>query len=149
MHLNHLITGGATRKTAVLFLLATAALVGPAVMSMAPASAATGSRLAEPAYAIVCHDDVCIQTASKNVTYANVNAWANTTTFKGHFQLVNRTCDITEGNSPNETWPAGGAHYTFKNIYYNPIACGDFWEVIGWKESGKTYVDIGNDGFQI
>jgi len=78
---------------------------------------------------------VCIQTASKSGALANVNAWARSTTFTGHFQLIDN-CDVTVANSPTETWPAGGRHYTFTNIHY--ADCGDFWEVVAWSNSNDN-----------
>jgi hypothetical protein len=138
------------KRAVMLSALSAAALIGLSVMSSIPANAAAHSRPIVPAYAIVCHDDACIQTASKNATYANVNAWANNTTFYGHFQLVNTGCGTTWGNSPNETWPAGGRHYTFQNIEWNPPVCGDFWSVTAWRHnSNGTYTSLGTVGFQI
>jgi hypothetical protein len=119
---------------------ASAASAAPAVTAI-PANAAAHSQHLAPNFAILCGGDVCLQTASKNGPLANINAWARSTTFTGHFQLIDN-CGITVANSPNETWPAGGRHYTFTNIHYED--CGDFWEVVGWRHnSNGTYTNLG------
>jgi len=138
------------KRVAVLSALSAAALISFSAVAAIPASAATSSRPVTPRFAIVCHADACIQTASKGATLANVNAWANTTTFFGHFQLVNTGCGNTVANSPNETWPAGGRHYTFTNIQWQGGVCGDFWSVTAWRHnSNGTYTSLGTVGFQI
>lgn len=121
---------------------ASAAPVKPAT----PANAAT-HRPVTPRFAIVCGGNVCIQTASKGSSLANVNAWARNTTFFGHFQLVDG-CGVTVANSPNETWPAGGTHYTFTSIHW--ADCGDFWTVTAWRHnSNGSYTSLGSVSFSI
>jgi hypothetical protein len=137
------------KKAMVLSALSVAALIGFSAMSVIPANAAT-PQITRPAFAVVCHADACIQTASKGATYANVNAWANTTTFYGHFQLVNTGCGNTVANSSTGTWPAGGKHYTFKNIVWSGDTCGDYWSVTAWRHnSNGSYTSLGTVGFQI
>ena len=129
---------------------AAAASAAPA-MTAIPAHAVTHSRPVTPRFAIECHGDVCIQTAAKGATLATVNAWADTTTFTGHFQLVNTGCGITVANShPDKTWPAGGSHYPFTGIQWKGGACGDFWQITAWKHNPNgTYTSLGSVGFQI
>ena len=93
------------RRKAILSVVA----LGLFAMSTVPAAAATtrAHRMTGD-FAIQCSGDVCMQTASKNATYATIHAWANNKTFYGHFQLWNRGCGNTVANSPDETWPAGG-----------------------------------------
>lgn len=137
------------RRATVFSALAAAALIGLSSVIVTPANAVTRSLPKSPFFAIKCSGDVCIQTASKNLTYANVNAWANTTTFTGHFQLLNTGCGITWGNSPTGTWPAGGTHYTFVNVLYDPVCGGDHWQVIAWKKTANGNKNIGAVAFQI
>jgi hypothetical protein len=126
--------------------LGTVAASAAPTMTAIPAHAA-GSRTVAPRFAIVCGGDACIQTASKGGVLANVNAWARSTTFTGHFQLVNG-CGNTVANSPNETWPAGGRHYTFANIHF--ADCGDNWKVVAWRHnSNGTYTNLGAAVFAI
>jgi hypothetical protein len=137
-------------KRAVTSLAACAiTAIGLSVTGTAAANAAAGTGHVTPGYAIVCGGDTCIQTASISGSYANVRAWANTTTFFGHFQLVNTGCGTTIATSPNQVWPAGGAHYTFVNIFWK-TSCGNSWRITGWKKVSPTKWDnMGSADFSI
>jgi hypothetical protein len=139
------------KRATVISALSAAVLIGSSVMSAIPANAASLS--VRPAFGTVCGGDACIQTASKGGTYANVNAWANTTTFSGHFELQNVGCGypgLHIANSSTGTWPAGGTHYTFKNIIWHGMGCGgDSWAVIAWKKTSSGFSQIGFVSFQI
>jgi hypothetical protein len=96
-----------SRRGAVRAALSTAAAVGLLAAAPLPAEAAAGS--------IVCNGPyLCIQTVSSSSSGADVNAWANTESFYGYFYLNVWFGSIGElGESPQQTWPAGGKHYTF------------------------------------
>jgi hypothetical protein len=139
-------------KRAVAFLIACAiAVLGLSVVSAASANASAGTGRVTPDFAIICSGDVCIQTQSiSGAGYADLKAWANTTGFYGHFQLVNTNCGNTIAKSPNETFAAGESHhYLFTNIYIESV-CGDNWRVTGWKWiSNGVLQNMGAVAFQI
>jgi hypothetical protein len=127
------------------------ALIGSAAVSTLPAHASTAAsapvltRL-QPGVImsngdILCSGDVCIQGIDQGETEASVKAWADKTTFTGHFEIINVTSDYA--NSPNKKWIAGGAGYVFT---YEPE--GTSYEVIAWKGT-KTFTNIGRVQFTL
>jgi hypothetical protein len=135
-------------KLAVLLAASAIALAAPAVLSSVPAqasvSAPASAALIPQAYgAIQCSGDVCIQSTCAHCNIQNINAWANTYTFTGHFEFFFGIYVIR--NSPDRTWPAGGTHYTFTGVDRAlGTAC-----VRAWKKVSGGYHDIGTVCFYL
>jgi hypothetical protein len=120
------------RKMAILSGLSVATLIGPPVLGALPASAAGTGK-------ILCGGDLCMQTLSVNDSTNNavVAAWADTSNFYGHFEII---CPYGQyENSPNENWKAGGANYKFTNVILEYGA----YDIIAWKDSSGKYTNIG------
>jgi hypothetical protein len=144
-----------TSRITAISALSACALIGPAVVSALPANASTFTPTSVSAAValrvpgveplsngdILCNGDVCIQGIDQGETEASVKAWANRTTFTGHFEIINVTSDYA--NSPNQKWIAGGAGYVFT---YEPE--GTSYEVIAWKGT-KTFTNIGDVQFTL
>src|ERR1700735_4096354 len=93
------------RRVAGRAVLASAAVVG--LMAAAPPADAAGTILCASPY-------LCLQTVSTTKTIADINAWADTKSFYGYFYIQVSFGKIGQiGDSPEQTWPAGGKHYTF------------------------------------
>lgn len=126
--------------------VAAVALAVPAMaLSTSGDAHAATARMGIPNGDIVCGGDLCIQTNSVNTTActAVVAAWANTSTFYGHFEL-----SISGGfvaNSNTQTWPAGGQNYKF-NVHFNPHA---EYEATAWGYNGGQYQNLGTVDFTI
>jgi hypothetical protein len=111
----------------------------------------THTATVKPRFDILCGGPyICIQTKQITDPTASVNAWANTTSFTGHFELLNG-CDQFVANGPIKTdrlFPAGSNPYTFTNIHW--ADCQDSWTIIAWKEAGGgRYTDVGSVNFSI
>jgi hypothetical protein len=93
--------------------------------------------------AIICQGDVCIQSNCAKCDSQNIEAWANTYTFTGHFQ-INWGCGpgCETSNSPNKRWIHGGAGYSFDGIPYGVSACVIAWE--GPYNTGSRWRSIGD-----
>jgi hypothetical protein len=115
--------------------------------SVAPEAAPQASAAVPDAYgAILCQGDVCIQSQCAHCDVQNINAWANTYTFTGHFELT-FGCSIAgcnNFNSPNRSWPRGGTHWTFDGVPAATISA----SVRAWK-GGPPWHAIGNVGFYL
>lgn len=141
-------------RMALLTALASAALVALLGTSAIPAAAAPamGAATANPIGSIVCGGDVCIQTQSANISNctAVVAAWANTTTFFGHFEIVPLGPTITPGvNSPggDKTWPAGGTNVKITIPFYGSP---ETYQAIAWKRNANgSHTKIGTVNFTI
>jgi hypothetical protein len=132
-------------KLAVLLAASVMAVVAPAVPAQASVPAAPASATVVPhAYgAILCSGDVCIQSQCAHCNLQNINAWANNTTFTGHFEFFFSI--YVSRNSDEETWPAGGEHYTFTGV---SAALGSAC-VRAWKKVSGGYTDIGTECFYL
>jgi len=63
---------------------------------------------------ILCNDDICLQRITSVVNgKATVEAWADTTSFTGDFNLSGTGYDET---SPTQKWVAGGAGHDFTGV---------------------------------
>jgi hypothetical protein len=132
-------------KLAILLAASVIAVVAPAVPAQASVPVAPASATVVPhAYgAIDCAGDVCIQSTCAHCNIENINAWANRTTFTGHFEFFFGIYVIR--NSPDRTWPAGGTHYTFTGVSGAlGSAC-----VTAWKKVSGGYSDIGTVCFYL
>ena len=131
-----------TKRMAALSALSAAALIGSAAMGALPASASTV--VPATAGATQCSGDLCIQNISPSgSSNSTIRAWADTTTFTGHFELT--FSDGVAKNSPTETWHHGGAGFKFTGI---PV--GDGYRMTAWKGTSKTgFKDIGDVGFLV
>lgn len=98
---------------------------------------------------IVCSGDLCIQTVAVDTTedLAEVNAWADTTNFTGHFEItVPDTWSGENSTGGNKGWPAGGTHYSF----IVPLFAGLRYQATAWRYNGGTsYTNIGRVNFTI
>ena len=111
----------------------------------APKTAHTAA--VKPRFAIVCSGDACVQTTFKGPSLANINAWANTVSFTGHFDLYNG-CGEFMGHSPDQFWPSGRDPFPFRNLHW--ADCFDHWKVIAWqKNAPNNYSNIGTVNFSI
>lgn len=100
-----------------------------------------------PRFTILCSGDVCVQTVTKGATIATVNAWADTVSFTGHFELLNG-CGQFVANSPDQFWPSGRSPHKFTGIHW--ADCMDQWKVIGWQENSPgDYSRVGTVNFTI
>lgn len=98
---------------------------------------------------IVCSGDLCIQTISVNTTYclAVVAAWADTSNFKGHFEMAVPSEDYVQNSTGgNKEWYAGGANYKFTVPFYGE---GAGYQATAWRYNGSSYTDIGRVNFTI
>jgi hypothetical protein len=98
--------------------------------------------------AIVCSGDLCIQSDSCNSdqTEVSIDAWADTGSFFGHFELENPN-GADYNSTPNENWLAGGTG----NEFTVPLFTGEEYHVIAWKytPSSATYTNIGQVNFTV
>jgi hypothetical protein len=142
------------KPIAVALLVAPAvALIAPASFSAVPAQASVAAQVSVQASsavpqvaapqtkgAIQCGGDVCIQSQCAGCNIETIYAWANTSTFTGHFEFFFGIYVIR--NSPNRTWPAGGTHYGFTGVsralgsacvdaWAGPYKTGDKWRLRG------------------
>jgi hypothetical protein len=104
-----------------------------------PASAAVSPAAGD----IICSGNLCIQTDSTTSSTAKISAWADHTTFKGHFEM-----QIIGGqveNSPTKTWTAGGAGYQFSM----PCSTSYTYQATAWKKVSDGWEDIGEVVFYI
>jgi hypothetical protein len=122
----------ARSRITIVSLLAAVALAGSLALAATPAGAAT----AHPAKAavthvvpetkgsILCSGDLCIQYDGSiaTCTIATVDAWADTTTESGHFEIEIPSEGYSQ-NSSSGTWVAGGAGFEFAVPLY-PRAVG-------------------------
>ena len=140
-------------KAAGLLAASALALIAAVALSAVPAQASVHAQASLQASsavlqvaapqakgAIQCSGDVCIQSQCAQCNIQNINAWANTSTFTGHFEFFFGIYVIR--NSPNRTWPAGGTHYTFTGVdralgtacvdaWAGPYGTGDTWRLRG------------------
>jgi hypothetical protein len=141
-------------------LLATLAIPAGIFAASPPASASGASNAmtvsaSAPAAALVpqargpilCAGDVCVQSSCATCNIQNIYAWANRTTFTGHFELCsgfngNGGCFVQ--NSPNRKWPAGGTHWTFPGLSGATDAC-----ATAWKSVSGGYQNIGQECFTL
>jgi hypothetical protein len=86
--------------------------------------------------AIICGGDVCAQGFDQVNNEGSIKAWANTTTFTGHFEIVNVVGNYA--NSPTKKWIAGGAGFVFT---YEPLATS--YNIDAWKGTKAPYTKIG------
>jgi hypothetical protein len=131
---------------------AAALAAGLSLAAPAAATAATAAPAAvlAPASGVVlaggdtqCDVDLCIKNLTKSgVNPATIKAWADTTTFTGHFELIYPDGHVR--NSPTRTWKAGGAGFSFTKV---PI--GDGYTMKAWKGSGNKPRNIGTVGFSV
>lgn len=118
------------------FAAASAIVLGASAATALPANAAATSafrtssgvtspkgsstpviRITSPADvgSILCNGDLCIQRVTSIINNkANIKAWADTTTFSGHFELDGPDGPIA--NSPTKVWSGGGAGFTFTGV---------------------------------
>jgi hypothetical protein len=119
---------------------ASAATGGTATQQSPVKAATTAHASAVPAADILCSGDLCIQDFVGDVSQT-VHAWADTSTFFGHFELE-YGCSIAGcniANSDTQWWPAGGTHWSF--TYTSAIVAQCVW---AWKgPSNGTYTQIG------
>ena len=120
MKLTMLVLGASAAAASLLGLVAAV----PAVANAAPLLAAHQSirpAAAVPAVgAVQCDGNLCIQrTSASGANPATVRAWARTTTFTGHFELL--FPDGVQKNSPNRSWTGGGSGFSFTGL---PLAPG-------------------------
>ena len=114
---------------------------GAPLTAIAPASAATGAAAPSAAGSIVCGGDMCIQTVSTTKSAARINGWANTSTFHGYMEIsVPTGGGIAEfQQSPIETWPAGGKHFTFElNCYTSTYYTAQAWTYPAYDNKGTV-----------
>lgn len=141
-------------KVAALLAAPALALIAPAVLSTAPAQASVHAQasVAAPAGlgAKICQGDVCIQSQNGNALQQNIRAWANTSGFKGHFEMdfgcAPGVCNVV--NSPNQYWRAGGSGYIFDGIPSGVGACvkalsGPFSTGSRWRGLGDVCFEVG------
>jgi hypothetical protein len=98
---------------------------------------------------ILCSGDLCIQTVAVDTAegLAEVNAWADTTTFTGHFEItVPKTWSGENSTGGDKKWPAGGTHYSF----VVPLFPGLTYQATAWRRNSPGhYSDIGRVNFGI
>jgi hypothetical protein len=103
---------------------------------------------AVPAWATTyyCGGDVCADVVSKASAGFGIDAWAYTTTFTGHFELISPNGTIYNmPKSGNVANPAGGTSQHFQV----PQVDGGY-TVIAWKYvSAGNYDNIGEVGFSV
>jgi hypothetical protein len=136
-----------TRKMAAFSILSASALMGTVTMSAVPAHAASAQEGAASIAraAILCNGDVCTQDVVGD-TSQTITAWANKTSFSGHFELQfgchDGSCNTT--NSSNGYWPHGGKHWSIAITSAVISQC-----VLGWKgpSSTGTYTKVGEECF--
>jgi hypothetical protein len=153
-------------KSVLLGLAAAGAIVLSAGATTLPASAAPVSSLkvssstlgtrasSTPASSLVpdtvgavqCTGDLCIQRTTSIINNkATVKAWADTTSFFGHFELSGPDGHIANcPSNSNEQWNAGGTGCNFTNV-----AQGGGYTITAWKVSGKSVVNIGKVSFRV
>lgn len=134
------------KRIATVTLLA-AALLGSFTVGALPASATTatpaGVAVVPAAGAVQCDGDLCIQRTSANgVLPATIRAWARTTKFTGHFELI--FPDGSVKNSPTQTWAAGGTGHKFTNVPGGPG-----YGMTAWKGTAHPFTNIGHVGFAV
>ena len=134
------------KRIAFISTLMSAALVGSLGLAVVPANAAAARANAG---AILCSGDLCIQTVAVDTTedLAAVNAWADTTTFTGHFEItVPGTWSGENSAGGDKRWPHGGTHYTF----VVPLFPGLTYQATAWRRNSPGhYSHIGWKKFGI
>jgi hypothetical protein len=135
-----------TMSITVVSALSACALIGPVVTSTLPPASASASASAAVVLhisaaemesgAIICGGDVCAQGFDQVNHEGSIKAWAKTTSFTGHFELVNDVGNYA--NSPTEDWKAGGAGFSFT---YQPLSEG--YNINAWKGTKAPYTKIG------
>ena len=126
-----------SKRVTALSVLSAAALIGSSALGALPASAAG---------TILCSGDVCIQTISVNAagTSAVITAWADTTTFTGHFELMSLTGQVQNG--ADKTWIAGGSTGSVRAKFTAALTeqNGHTFSMYGWKKvAAGSYTNVG------
>src|SRR5580692_2858083 len=142
-----------SKQSVLLGLAAAGAMVLSTVAVTLPASAApvTSSRVSSSAPAIglspdsegklICSGNLCVQrVTSVENNEAYVEAWANKTTFTGHFALYGPDGHIA--NSKTQRWIGGGAGWMPE------IAAGGGYYIIAW-QGGPPWSNIGRVNFSV
>jgi hypothetical protein len=126
-----------SKRTAGLSALASIAALGSMVAMAVPAEASSFSK-----GEILCTGTgyLCIQRVTTPTSTVEINAWADTKTFTGKFELI--TPDGQGYWSPEKTWPAGGTHYTF-----DVPTEGGYYSVTAWR--GDAVSPIGAVSFEV
>lgn len=102
-------------------------------------------------HAVVCNGDLCVQQGALSGGAAPVRAWADTTTFTGHFELDSNGCGSPAlwKNSPGGTWHAGGQGYTF-TVPIDGNCGNNGWGIIAWRHNTNgSYTRLGTVTFFI
>jgi hypothetical protein len=120
-------------------------------VSAAAAVPAAAVAAAKPIGGIVCSGDLCLQTQSANTANctAVVNAWADTTSFTGHFEIQAMMPVNTAGvnSSGDQLWPAGGMHASIGIQFFGSP---ESYQATAWRHNpDRSYTKVGVVNFTI